>query len=68
MTLDKYTIVGCTKTKSIYDWLQYFSVESLSKEFREAGLAIAEVYSDVAGKPYDAEANEFAVVANKVQE
>jgi cyclopropane fatty-acyl-phospholipid synthase-like methyltransferase len=68
VTLDKYTIVGRAKTKSIYNWLQYFSVESLTKEFREAGLAIAEVYSDVAGKPYDAEASEFAVIANKVQE
>lgn len=68
VTLDKYTIVERAKTKNIYNWLQYFSIESLSKEFREAGLAIAEVYSDVAGKPYDAEASEFAVIANKVQE
>jgi cyclopropane fatty-acyl-phospholipid synthase-like methyltransferase len=68
VTLDKYTIVGRAKTKSIYNWLQYFSVESLTKEFRQAGLAIAEVYSDVAGKPYDAVANEFAVVAHKVPE
>jgi cyclopropane fatty-acyl-phospholipid synthase-like methyltransferase len=68
VTLDKYTIVGRAKTRSVYNWLQYFSVESLNKEFREAGLAIAEVYSDVAGKPYDAEASEFAVIANKAQE
>lgn len=63
VTLDKYTIVEREKTKSIYNWLQYFSVESLTREFHEAGLAIAEVYSDVAGKPYDAKADEFAVIA-----
>ena len=68
VTLDKYTVVGRTKTRSVYNWLQYFSVESLTKEFREAGLAIAEVYSDVAGKPYEVEASEFAVIANKAQE
>jgi cyclopropane fatty-acyl-phospholipid synthase-like methyltransferase len=68
VTLDKYTIVGRTTSKNIYNWLQYFSVESLTKEFRKAGLAVAEVYSDVAGKPYDAEANEFAIISTKVQE
>lgn len=65
VTLDKYTIVGRAKTQIVYNWLQYFSVESLNKEFHEAGLAIEEVYSDVTGKPYDAEAREFAVVAKK---
>jgi len=68
VTLEKYTIVGRAKTKSIYNWLQYFSIESLGKEFRETGLAIAEVYSDVAGKPYDAKASEFAVIAERAEE
>ena len=68
VTLDKYTIVGRVMSKIIYNWLQYFSVESLTKEFRKAGLAVVEVYSDVAGKPYEAEANEFAIIATKVQE
>jgi cyclopropane fatty-acyl-phospholipid synthase-like methyltransferase len=65
--LDKYTIVGRTTTKSIYNWLQYFSVSSLTEEFRKAGLDIVEIYSNVAGKPYDVDAGEFAVVANKTQ-
>jgi SAM-dependent methyltransferase len=68
VTLDKYTIVGHAQTKVIYNWLQYFSVESLDREFREAGLSIAEVYSDVAGKPYAADASEFAVVAKRMHE
>ncbi|MFH1524218.1 MAG: class I SAM-dependent methyltransferase [Chloroflexota bacterium] len=68
VTLDKYTIVRRATSKNIYNWLQYFSVESLTKEFRKASLAVTEVYSDVAGKPYDAEVNEFAIIATKVQE
>jgi SAM-dependent methyltransferase len=68
VTLDKYTIVGRATSKNIYNWLQHFSVESLTEEFRKAGLVVAEVYSDVTGKPYDAEANEFAIIATKVQE
>jgi 2-polyprenyl-3-methyl-5-hydroxy-6-metoxy-1,4-benzoquinol methylase len=65
VTLDKYTIVERAKTKTIYNWLQYFSVESVTREFHKAGLEIAELYSDVAGKPFDAEAEEFAVVATR---
>lgn len=68
VTLDKYTIVERTRTWVIYNWLQYFSVESLNDEFQDAGLTIAEVYSDVAGTPYDAKAGEFAVVATKMSE
>jgi len=68
VTLDKYTIVERTRTRVIYNWLQYFSVESLKEEFQNAGLMITEVYSDVAGTPYDVKAGEFAVIANKVSE
>jgi hypothetical protein len=46
--------------------LQYFSVESLKKEFEENGLAVEEVYSDVAGQAYNPESLEFAIVAKKV--
>jgi SAM-dependent methyltransferase len=63
VTLEKYTIVERAATKVIYNWLQYFSVESLTKEFQEAGLAVAEVFADVAGHPYHVEGSEFAVIA-----
>jgi 2-polyprenyl-3-methyl-5-hydroxy-6-metoxy-1,4-benzoquinol methylase len=68
VTCDKYTIVGGSRTWSVYNWLAHFTVESLNKEFGAAGLAIEKVYADVAGKQYDAEASEFAVIARKAQE
>ena len=68
VTLDKYTILERTRTRTIYNWLQYFSVESLGKEVHKAGLEIEEVFSNVAGKPYDAASNDFAVIARKVAE
>ena len=63
--LDKYTIVEASQTKTIYNWLQYFSLESLRKEFRENGFRIDECYSDVAGTPFSPDSNEYAIVANK---
>lgn len=65
VTLDKYTLIERARTRTVYNWLQYFSVDSLRAEFREAGLTICGVYGDVAGKPYDAETDEFAVLAEK---
>jgi len=64
--LDKYTIVEAKQTKTVYNWLQYFSVETLNAELMENGLKIIEVFSNVAGDPYNESADEFAVVIQKV--
>jgi SAM-dependent methyltransferase len=63
--LDKYTIIEESRKRIVYNWLQYFSPESLKKEFEEHGLHIVEVYSDVAGETLTAESEEMAVVAQK---
>lgn len=63
--LDKFTIVGASKTKTIYNWLQYFSLESIKNEFLENGFRTDECYSDLAGTPFSPDSNEFAIVAHK---
>jgi len=65
VVLDKYTIVEKGKTTTVYNWLQYFSPETLEREFQDAGLEIQEWYADVAGNPFDPSGPEFAVVAGK---
>ncbi|MDD5596314.1 MAG: class I SAM-dependent methyltransferase [Victivallaceae bacterium] len=65
VVLDKYTIVEADKTWQVYNWLQYFSLESISREFENNGLRVAEYYSDVAGEPYSENAPEIALVAVK---
>ena len=63
--LDKYTIIEKTQTRVIYNWLQYYSIETLRREFEDKGFEILELYSDVCGQPYNAESLEFAVVASE---
>jgi cyclopropane fatty-acyl-phospholipid synthase-like methyltransferase len=63
--LDKFTIVEATRTRTIYNWLQYFTPETLEKELMECGFAVEEFYSDVSGSPYNSESTEFAVIAKK---
>jgi len=65
VVLDKYTIVEAARTRTIYNWLQYFNPDALEREFVECGFRVEEIYSDVAGEPFDLENAEFAVVAKK---
>jgi hypothetical protein len=65
VVLDKYTIVESERTRTVYNWLQYFASEDLEREFVEAGFTIEGFYSDVAGTKYDRESSEFAVIATK---
>lgn len=66
--LDKYTIIERSRTRIICNWLQFFSVESIKKEFEENGLTVVEVYSDVSGSDHKEEDLEFAIVAKLKQQ
>ncbi len=65
VVLDKYTIVEAARTRTIYSWLQYFTPETLWREFEDAGFVEKEFYADVAGAPFDAKTAEFAIVAQR---
>jgi SAM-dependent methyltransferase len=64
--LDKYTIIEESRRRVVYNWLQYFSKESLISEFEENSFKVKEVYSDVAGKSFSPDSPEIAIVAEKV--
>ena len=64
VTLEKLTIVEAGRTRTFYNWIQYFSPESLASELGKAGLEVGSVLGDVAGRPFDPKSSEFAVVAH----
>jgi len=64
--LDKYTIIEESRNRTVYNWLQYFSNDSLRNEFEENGFKVEKMYSDVAGKTFTPESTEFAIVAMKL--
>jgi len=66
VVLDKYTIIELERTRTVYNWLQYFAPKKLEREFIEAGFSVKGLYSDVAGTPYDRKSSEIAVIANRV--
>jgi len=63
--LDKYTIIEESRKRIVYNWLQYFSKDSLQNEFEENGFKVEGMYSDVAGTTFNHESVEIAIVANK---
>lgn len=63
VTLDKYTIIEPGRTRTVFNWLQYFSQESLREEFDRSGLSIQTFFSDVAGSAFSPDLHEFAVEA-----
>lgn len=66
IVLDKYTILESERTRTVYNWLQYFTPEELEAEFKENGFHVEGLYSDVAGSQYDPKANEFAAIAKRI--
>ena len=63
--LDKYTIIEKSRTRVIYNWLQYFSKDTLKKEFEMNGFTAKEFYSDVSGTPFSQKSPDLAIVAQK---
>jgi hypothetical protein len=65
VTLDKYTIIEKDRTRKIYNWLQHYDKESVTNEFAESGLKIEKYLANVAGDEFNADGDEFAIVAKQ---
>jgi SAM-dependent methyltransferase len=65
VSLDKYTIIEKNRTRTVYNWLQYFSRESLTHELAENGFNVQDCFSDVAGASFDPESPDMAIIATK---
>jgi 2-polyprenyl-3-methyl-5-hydroxy-6-metoxy-1,4-benzoquinol methylase len=63
VVLEKYTIVEPDRIRTVYNWFQHFSPETIKAEFSSSGLKVIDFYSDVTGKAFDPQSAEFAVVA-----
>lgn len=63
--LDKYTIIEESRKRVVYNWLQCFSRDSLVTEFEENGFIAEALYSDVAGREFDPESAEIAVIVKR---
>lgn len=65
VALDKYVLLTKEREWEVYNWLQYFSADTLRKEVELAGFVISETYADVSGGNHDENKSEFTVVLSK---
>ena len=65
VSLDRYTILEPDDTWQIYNWCQYFSVESMTAELENAGFQVQELCSDFAGSEFDENSALMALVASR---
>jgi len=66
VVLDKFTIVEENRNRVVYNWLQYFSVESFKVEIEKNKFIIKNLYSDVSGSQYKPSSDEMAIILKKV--
>ncbi|MGD2070959.1 MAG: class I SAM-dependent methyltransferase [Gemmatimonadota bacterium] len=65
VTLDKYTIVEEARTRVVYNWLQYFTRDSLGEEFERSGFEAESFHADVAGSAFSPDSPDLAIVARR---
>ena len=65
LTLDHFVIIEEAEQWEILNWMQYFSSERLVAELEDAGFAICELTSSMAGDTLTSASPEYAVIAEK---
>ena len=65
VVLDRYLIVEEERSRTFFNWLQYFSTAQLEREISEAGLVLTDLLADIGGRPFDAQSSEFAAVVRR---
>lgn len=63
VSLDRYDIVTADETRVFYNWVRYFTPDTLAAELADSGFGAGEVHGDLTGAPYDPASGQFAVVA-----
>lgn len=64
--LNQYTIIDKEDNVNAYRiWDHYYTKKTIAEELKKAGFEKIQVFSDVAGKPYDEESKTMCIVAEK---
>ncbi len=63
VTLDNYEIVEAHRSRTIYNWLQYFDSASIAEEIGACDLAIIDRFGDRIGAVLNPDSAESCIVA-----
>ncbi len=63
VTLDKYDILEANRSRTIYNWLQYYDVRALEDELRSHGFELTELMADLTGARFEPDGADFAMIS-----
>ncbi|MEM7271990.1 MAG: class I SAM-dependent methyltransferase [Actinomycetota bacterium] len=63
VVLDRYEIIEATRSRTIYNWLQYFDEEAITDELRSARFGVEQIVGDLTGAAIEPDPETFCVVA-----
>jgi len=63
LSLDRYVIVEPGESWEIYNWLQYFTPESIEAELQSAGFEVDQMAGDLTGVPLTPKSDFIGIVA-----
>lgn len=66
LILDKRSIIESEQIKEIFIWKQCYETASLKALLHDSGFKIVDLFADVRGRSYNNNADEYAVVAEKI--
>jgi len=67
LILHKYSILKKTSSEESYNWLQCYTIETITSLLKENGFNVIEHYSNVAGDQYQYDSKEIAIFAKKIK-
>ncbi len=65
VAVDRFDIIETSRTRTIYNWLEYFDIKKMTTELKSVGFSVESVYSNLLGANYSEKNHEMAVVAKK---
>ncbi|MDA3900623.1 MAG: class I SAM-dependent methyltransferase [Spirochaetes bacterium] len=63
--VDKYTIIEENRRREIFNWLKFFTLQTITDEVVQSGFSVAGHFSDVSGAPYDESSETMALILRK---
>ena len=64
LSLDRYLIIEPNETWQVFNWMQYFSPESLQAELRLAGFDVVKMVGELTGEPLQDGGDFIGVIAS----
>ena len=64
LSLDRYVIVEPNETWQVYNWFQYYTLESIAAELQEAGFTATKVVGDLTGERLTTDGDLIGIIAS----